>query len=219
MEEKQQTEVFEKNLSDIKKSKCNFFNKLLLPLNGILLIGLIILYILFFHQKNSKDIKQNINTADVKIAYVDTDSLRANYLLVKEMRDTLELNFKKLENDMKQRQSSFEARARDFQNKINSNSITMEQAQKTEQQLMMEQQNIMELKEKYTNELAEQEYVMNERFIDSVYNFLKRYNAKSNFEYILGYTKGAGILYADDNLDITPLVIEGLNNEYTNAKK
>lgn len=219
MEEKQQSAMFEQNLSDIKKNKCNIFNKLLLPLNGILLIGLIILYILFFNQKNAKDIKQNINTADVKIAYIDTDSLRANYQLVKEMRDTLEFNFKKLENDMKQRQSSFEARARDFQNKINSNSITMEQAQKTEQQLMMEQQNIMELKEKYTNELAEQEYMMNERFIDSVYNFLKRYNAKSNFEYILGYTKGAGILYADDNLDITPLVIEGLNNEYTNAKK
>lgn len=217
--ENQKTEVIDNQLSDNKKTKCIMPSKMLLLINGILLIGLIILYVLFFNKNTSKEIKQNANSSDIKIAYVDTDSLRANYIMVKEMRDTLELSFEKLEKDMKQRQASFEARAREFQNKINSNTITMEQAQKTEQQLMAEQQNILELKDKYTNDLAEQEYLMNERFVDSVYNFLKRYNTSANFEYILGYTKGAGILFAEEKLNITNLVIEGLNNEYSNVKK
>jgi len=84
---------------------------------------------------------------------------------------------------------------------------------------MIEQQTLIDLKEQYTNTLAEQEYQMNQRFIDSVTNFLQRYNKNKSFDYILGYTKGGGILFANEKNDITYLVIEGLNKEYKNIKK
>jgi outer membrane protein len=55
---------------------------------------------------------------------------------------------------------------------------------------------------------------MNVALIDSVMNFLKRYNEKYKFDYILGFTKGGNILYANDTLDVTNDVIKELNAAY-----
>jgi outer membrane protein len=55
---------------------------------------------------------------------------------------------------------------------------------------------------------------MNVALIDSVMNFLKRYNDKYKFDYILGFTKGGNILFANDTLDVTQDVIKELNSAY-----
>jgi len=205
--------------TQIKKAANRSNIRLMFMFNGLLLAGLIILYILFFNSINSGNEAFAPDNSNSRIAFINTDSLKKHYLMVQEMHDTLEKRYNELDSEMKGRQSAFEARAREFQNKVNSNSITLEQAQKTEQQLMMEQQTLMELKDKYTTSLAEQEYGMNERFVDSVSNFLTRYNKNKTYDFILGYTKGAGILMADERLDITNMVIEGLNKEYLSANK
>jgi outer membrane protein len=46
-----------------------------------------------------------------------------------------------------------------------------------------------------------------------VNEFLKHHKTKS-YNFVLGYQKGGGILYANDSLDITREVVVGLNNEY-----
>jgi outer membrane protein len=203
--------------SKIKKN-CVINNKFLLYFNIFLLISLILLYILFFTQNKHYTNSLKSDTASLKIAWIDTDSLRTHYLLVKDMRDTLEQNYNRLQNEMRQRQNTLEAKAKEYQNKINANLLTVEQAQKIEQQLMIEQQTLYDLKETYSNQLSDQEYDMNERFVDSVSNFLARYKTENNFDYVLAYSKGGGILYANKKFDITSLVIEGLNKEYKNFK-
>ena len=54
---------------------------------------------------------------------------------------------------------------------------------------------------------------------DSVINFANRYNKTYNADYILGYTKGGGILVANEKYDITQDIITGLNEEYEKSLK
>jgi outer membrane protein len=45
-------------------------------------------------------------------------------------------------------------------------------------------------------------------------SYLKEYNKGKNYTFILGYQKGGGILFANDSLDITREVLDGLNKEF-----
>jgi len=60
---------------------------------------------------------------------------------------------------------------------------------------------------------------MNVALLDSVMNFLRRYNENYKFDYILGFTKGGNILLANDTLDVTNDVIKELNLEYNKKHK
>jgi len=50
--------------------------------------------------------------------------------------------------------------------------------------------------------------------------YLDSNSAQYNYRYVLGASFGGNVLYANDSLDITQQVIEGLNAEYQdNLKK
>jgi len=72
----------------------------------------------------------------------------------------------------------------------------------------------MSLQEKYTNELSQQEMNLNIQLLDSITNFLKRYNQKYKFDYILNIKKGGDVFLSNKTLDITGDVLKELNAEY-----
>ena len=48
---------------------------------------------------------------------------------------------------------------------------------------------------------------------------MKEFNAGDKFDMVIGYSKGGGVLYAKEDLDITKSVLEGLNKKYADDKK
>jgi len=84
---------------------------------------------------------------------------------------------------------------------------------------MQKQQALTDKKEKYTQQVAEQEQAMHLTLLDTVTNFLKRYNRSYNFDYILGYANSGQILLASETLDITGDVVKELNKEYQEKGK
>jgi len=82
-----------------------------------------------------------------------------------------------------------------------------------EEKLMGRQQSLMELKQTLLEELQNSESVMNDSIHDNLSRFLREYNKDKNYLYILGYQRGSGILFANDSLDITMDVLEGLNKK------
>ena len=87
-----------------------------------------------------------------------------------------------------------------------------------DEQLKAEGQKLYQLNQDYTSRMSDEEQRLNQVFVDSIHNFLKRYNSKFGFDYILGYSKGGGILLAKDTLDITSTVLDGLNKEFKDKK-
>lgn len=215
--------IKEQNIVIPEKTKKNNLNTLLTVLNVVLLAGLIVLYFIVLKPGNGDTpnmaLIQKASGGAVTIAYVNSDSILVHYDLVKSMRDELGSKTVRLENELKTKQATFEKDAAYFQEQVSKKTISEESAQEIYAQLMGEQQKLYELREKYSNDISKQEYDLNVLLLDSLNNFLKRYNEKVNFDYILSYNKGGSILTANDSLDITKDVLKLLNEEYSSGKK
>jgi outer membrane protein len=193
----------------------------LLILNGILLVALLVLYIFYFTGKGNEgntgmvNTVAKTNTGVLGVAFVNNDSILANYELVKKLKKELAAKGDRLSAEVAAKQAAFEKDAAYFQEQVQKKSISDQSAQEIYASLTENQQKIYDLRDRYAGELQQSEQEMNVALIDSVMNFLGRYNKKYKFDYILGFNKGGNILYANDTLDITNDVIRELNLEYT----
>ena len=189
-----------------------------------LLAGLIVLY--FLHFKASAPaglpapvLMQASSGKQPSIVFVNLDSLNVHYDYVKVLKRDLESTGKRLQTEVLSEQAALEKEAADFQRQMSANSIPEDKAKVIYEQLMQKQQALMQKKERYTQQVADQEMGMNLRLVDSVTVFLKRFNRQYHFDYIMGYKAGGEILVGNDTLDITHSVLEQLNSEYAKRRK
>jgi len=202
-----------------KKMKNSF--RLILVLNVILIIGLAILFYLFFQNKNTPSVEVKPTAYElgsdeslIRIAYIDSDTILTKYKLAIKKSKELEAKGRRMEADVLARQEQYEKDAIYFQEQVQSNALSEKSAQFIYNQLMEEQQKIMELQEQYAAELGQAEFNVNVILLDSVTNFLDRINMTYKFDYILGYNKAGNIFLTNKKYDITEIVVEGLNTEY-----
>jgi outer membrane protein len=155
----------------------------------------------------------------LSVVFVNIDSLNTHYDYVKVLRKDLESTGKRLQTEVLSEQSALEKEANDFQRQMSTNALAEDKAKVIYEQLMEKQQMLMQKKERYTQQVAEQEMSMNMQLVDSVTSFLKRFNRQYQFDYIMGYKAGGEILVSNDTLDITRSVLDALNKEYQARKK
>lgn len=195
--------------------------------NIILFLGLLILYILFFSSDKEKtktkttSSLQSIDNATKPniIAFVDTDEIMDKYELVIDMKKRLNEKMDRMESEIRTKQQAYEKDASYFQEQVAKKSISERSAQMIYEKLMEEQQKLIDLQDNYSEELASEEYEMNVILVDSITNFLERYNVNHDYDYVLGYSRGGGILLAKDTFDITDEVLSAMNMEYSNMSK
>ena len=195
-----------------------------LAIELILLIGLAVLYVLFFTSKKTTEpvtslAFQKSGERSVKVVFINIDSLNNQYLFVKKLKTDLEATGKRLETEILSEQAAFEKEATSFQKQAAANAIPEDKAKIMYEALMQKQQALADKKEKYTQQVAEKEQAMHLTLLDTVTNFLKRYNRTYKFDYILGYANAGQILLASDTLDITGDVVKELNKEYKEKGK
>lgn len=192
-------------------------------INVVLFIGLIILYFILLKPRGEENTgtftAQHKASRSTNIAYVNSDSLMANYDLVKSMRANLESKSSELEKELSRKQAAFEKDANYFQDQVNKKTISEASAQEIYSSLMAEQQKLYALREQYAGEISRNEYELNLVLIDSLNNFLKRYNKQYRYDYILSYSHGGNVLTANDSLDITKDVLSKLNGEIGKENK
>lgn len=213
---------------EISKPAASCRQNVLTWINLFLFAGLLIVFGLFIWQTQDKAqeaspesgiLVSNPGEGPVKsIAYVHSDKLMEGYLLAGKMREELEAEQNRLETDLNRRQRTFQNEVEKFQNDISSGSISMERAQQREQELMRQQQDLMQLNETYHNRLMQKEMEMNNELLNTITEFLERYNAEKNYDYILSYSRGGNVLFANQSLDITLEILSLMNAEH-NSKK
>ncbi|MCX6247686.1 MAG: OmpH family outer membrane protein [Bacteroidetes bacterium] len=206
-----------------KADKWNIFQGHL-AIELILLIGLAVLYVLFFTSKKNAD--PGVSAAlskssgkSVRVVFVNIDSLNNQYTFVKKLKTDLEATGKRFETEILSEQAAFEKEATAFQKQVAANAIPEDKAKIQYEALMQRQQALVEKKDRYTQQVAEKEQAMHVTLLDTVTNFLKRYNRNYKFDYILGLASAGQILLASDTLDITKDVVKELNKEYQEKGK
>lgn len=206
-----------------------------LVLNIVLVIAVGILYYLHFTQCNN-----NCQTADAvtdstttskpvilapkdikasKSVFVNLDVLNEKYEFIKDLSASAQTEQRALESKyqakgqkLQEDYNAFQLKAQQgllSENQINAEQEAFEKRKSELDQLEMQSQNLME-KIQQRNEEANQ----------NLRDYIKEYNKNSNYNYVFAYSNSplSQVLLADDSLDITEEILDGLNNQYRNSK-
>ncbi|MCE7068360.1 OmpH family outer membrane protein [Dyadobacter sp. CY326] len=183
--------------------------------NIVLSLAVAVLFFLHFSGKPSADAGAATDggvVAGRKTVYVQVDSLLKNYEFFKDTRKELENKNFQLENELTTKGRSLQNEVQFFQQRAQT--MTPDQARSTEAQLMKKQQDLVAYRDQSAQALGQEEAKKNEELYKNIRAYIEKYNKENGFEYVLGYSLGGGILFANPSLDVTQKILDGLNKEY-----
>ena len=110
---------------------------------------------------------ETAQTGDLKIAYVEVDSLMTQYEFCKEFSLVLQKKSNNARNTLTQKGQQLQNAAANFQQKLNNNAFTSrEQAESQQAAIQRQQQSLQELQARLENELANETAKYNEALRD-----------------------------------------------------
>ncbi|MBT3241639.1 MAG: OmpH family outer membrane protein [Bacteroidetes bacterium] len=196
-------------------------------INALMAIAIIVLFVLYFSDSDS-DSQELDSVADTetgieqsgnfKVAYVYIDSLLANYKLAQELSEKLLSSKENLEKELSSKGEKLEKKIADFQYQIQKRLITSWDAEEKEKLLTEEQQVFINLQNDMQNRLLRDEQDMNQQVYTTVIDYVNKYNETHGYNLILSQTSGGALLYADDYMNVTLQVLDGLNAAYVASK-
>lgn len=163
--------------------------------------------------ENTSTEVQKVSPYEGKIAYVNIDSLEANYLYLKDKQKEMEQKQKQIQNELQRMNTQFQNKLATMQKKYTDGTLTADEAEQTEKELASMQERFERRQMEAQNEMLT---LQEKGLIDlqeRLNSFIKDYNADKKFAYVLSYGSGGSILFADPQFDITEDVIKGMNAE------
>ena len=187
--------------------------------NIVLTLAVAVLFFLHFSGKPEagSSAADGQVVAGRRTVYVQVDSLLKNYDFFKETKKELENKNFQLENELNTKGKSLQNEVAFFQQKAQT--MTPEQARSIEAQLMKKQQDLVAYRDQAAQALGQEEAKKNEQLYKNIRAYMEKYNKENGYEYVLGYSLGGGILFANPSLDVTQKIIDGLNKEHAGTAK
>ena len=193
-------------------------NKLQIVINVVLVAAVAALFVIFYSDKKpaSTEVVVAESSEVMPVAYLNVDSLLANYTFAQEASDKLMSKQEDARVKMNTKLRTFQNEVADFQRKLENNAfLSRERAEKEQQRLAKKEQELQELEAKLTQDIMLENQKLNLQLADSLTNFLQLFNADGRYHIILSNTAKDNVLMAGEQYDITNEVIEGLNARYT----
>ena len=185
-----------------------------------LLIALVALVLLFTMGKpgSVNDVK---STPDGKlnIAWINTDTIWEQYGFVADVKTELATYEQNLQNQYASSAQAFQNEYNEYIKKASAYQLSLDEQKKTEEKLSKKQQSLQEMEAKLSQQLLDEKTARNMEVHDTIVNYIARFNKDKKYTFILERTYGGGLLWADSTLEITNVIIKGLNEEYVKIKK
>lgn len=157
--------------------------------------------------------KEGAASGDLKIAFVYTDSVINKYEFFKKKSEEITQKGKKLDLDLQSRAKGFEQEVAIFQQ--TGGNMTQNQARAKQDELMQKEQNLVAYRNNLMQELSVDESKLLNDVYEQVQVFMKDYAKENGIDIILSHTRGGAMWYANDAIDVTKSVVEGLNKKYS----
>ena len=159
-------------------------------------------------------------SSNMKIAFVEIDSLLTKYNFWNDLSEQMLKKEENIRTTLNEKGKKLEAEAREFDRKIQNNGYaSRERAEQEQARLMKLQQELQELQQKLTSELAAENQKNSLELRDSINSFLKVYNQTKGYDLIISNTAFDNLLYGNPAYNITNEIVEGLNARYTPSVK
>jgi|GEM_PF-273879 outer membrane protein len=161
----------------------------------------------------------SIYQKDLVIAYVNSDSIDANYKYLKEKEDEMIQRTRQSDARLKREMQKAQTRYNELMQKAESGGFTSEQEyMDAEAEVTELQQRIEQMRTQEANSLGQVQRELQMQFSEKVNAYLDGYSEDRDIDIILSYAPGGQLLWASDSLEITQEVLEGLNRQYEAEK-
>jgi outer membrane protein len=191
-----------------------------LILNVVLLVAVVFLYVLHFSPSGKVEATSSASdtsAVNLKVAYIQSDSVLKHYEYLKVNRVQLEAKTKKMDQDLRNRTSGLEKEIAAYQRNVST--MTLGQVRAVEEDLGKKQQNLQMYQQSLQQQLMQEEAKLNKELYDRITTFLKGYGEDKGLQVVLKFDPTSDVLYGGESLDITQDVITGLNASYEEEKK
>lgn len=164
-------------------------------------------------QIDKKTTTEKAASGDLKIAYVEVDSIMSQYKFCKEYSLILQKKGQNIQNTLAQKQQALQNAAANFQQKVQQNAYTREQAEAINANLQKQSNDLQALNQRLSSEFQNETEKFNIALRDSIQHYLAVYNKDKKYSIIFS-KQGDNLLYADKAYDITNEIVAGLNKAY-----
>ena len=189
-------------------------NKIQIVINVILVAAVATLFGIVLAGKKPASAEVTVSTPSevMPVAYLNVDSLLANYTFAQEASEKLMTKQEDARVKMNTKLRTFQNEVADFQRKLENNGfLSRERAEQAQQKLAKKEQELQELEAKLTQDIMIENQKLNVQLADSLTNYLKEFNADGRYHVILSNTAKDNVLMAAEQYDITDEVVAGLN--------
>lgn len=191
---------------------------LILSAAALLLAGLLF----YQHQTENKKLREQINkihsadttsSAELKIAYVDLDSIDARFDFYKGKIEAFEKKKEGLDRQLNGAFQQLDKRRIDFLKK--GEAITAVEADNFRKEYDNQLQVLENQRHKIEQEVQQEAMIMRDDIFSKIHDYLTSFCKDRGYKYVFSYSKNANIfLYEDPAYNITEEVIAGLNSLY-----
>ena len=141
----------------------------------------------------------------------------ANYEFWKDLSEQMPQKAENYRLLLAEERNKFEKDVEDFNKKLQNNVYSSaERAQSEQNRLAKKQQDLEEKIAKYNNELSLEDNQNMQKVTETIEKFIREYNKTHGYNLIIN--KGS-LLFADDGMDITAEILDGLNAAYNSESK
>ena len=155
------------------------------------------------------------------IVYFDLDRVFNEYDMANDLRSVAETKVNSINQEVNRRGAKLEKDSKTFQDKINKGLMTQSVAEIQYKKLQEQQESFNQYAAQKQREIAEEQSVMINQISDAIKTFIDEFNAEKGYAMILA-TQGEilpiPVVTADESLDITDEILEGLNAAYVKSK-
>lgn len=155
------------------------------------------------------------------IVYFNLDTILNDYDMANDLRSVVETKVNSINQEVTRRRNKIEKDIKAFSDKLNKGLLTQSVAQTQNQKLVEQQQSFETYAGQKQQEILEEQQVMMNQITDAINNYITEFNADGKYAMIIatqGDILSTPVVAADPALDITDILLEGLNAAYVKEK-
>jgi outer membrane protein len=155
-----------------------------------------------------------------KIVFVNLDVLSEGYDFLKDVSASAQAEQNNLQNLYQSKGEKLQQDYMEFQEKANKGLLSENQIA-TEQEKFAGRKDELDQLQLKSEALGEKIQARTEEARKNLTDYIKEYNKSGNYNYVLAYSEGplSPVLLANESLDITKDILEGINAQYRAKKK
>ena len=155
------------------------------------------------------------------IVYFNLDKVMNEYDMANDLGSVLQTKVQSIEQEVTRRGNKLQSDVNAFQEKIDKGLLTRSTAEAQNEKLVKQQNDFQNYYNQKQQEVAEEQAVTMNQIANAIKEYVDKFNEEKQYALIIA-TQGdilpQPIVAGDPDLDITDILIEGLNAEYIKTK-